>query len=172
MTSDGRDAHDGHAPATPARDKIAALTIDPNSIRRGNANVEHERDVAIHDILEENQFTMVGRDDGPYGVRIGIADDRLFFEVTPSGAPQAIEIAVPLHLLRRVMKDYFVVCESYFEAIRSAPPSRIQQIDTGRRKLHDEGATLLRERLSDRVILDETTSRRLFTLLCALHWRG
>ena len=167
---------DDTVPLPGSRHRLSALSLDPGSIKRGNANIEHEREVAIYDILEANHFELVGRDDGPYGLVIGVADDKLTFTATPEAAgglaPEPAVIAVPMLPLRRVIKDYFLVCETYFDAIRTAPPSRIQQIDVGRRALHDEGATALTERLAGKITLDTTTARRLFTLVCALHWRG
>ena len=159
-----------------SRHRLSALSLDPASIKRGNTNIEHEREVAIYDILEANHFELAGRDDGPYGLVLGVSEDKLMFTVTPdvahagSGAP--IAVTVPMLPLRRVIKDYFLVCETYFDAIRTAPPSRIQQIDVGRRKLHDEGAVALTEKLAGAITLDTTTARRLFTLVCAMHWRG
>ena len=172
MTDPSRPADDGVVPAPGSRHRLATLTLDPASISRGHANIEHEREVAIYDILDENTFELVGRDNGPYGLVLGVADDRLVLSVTPADGGEAVLINLPMVPLRRVMKDYFLVCETYFAAIRTAPPSRIQQIDTGRRALHDEGAKALADRLADRIKLDTTTARRLFTLVCALHWRG
>ena len=172
MTGPSRTPDSGSGPAPGARHRLAAVTLDPGSIGRGNANIEHEREVAIFDILEANHFELTGRDDGPYRLLLGVTDDRLLFTVTPENAADPTVVAVPLVPLRRVMKDYFLVCETYFSAIRTAPPSRIQQIDTGRRALHDEGARALTERLAGKIILDTDTARRLFTLVCALHWRG
>jgi uncharacterized protein (UPF0262 family) len=181
MTDTGRNVDEGQAPQPGSRHKLVKLTLDPASIKRGNANIEHEREVAIYDILEANEFELIGQetrpDAGPYALLLGVVEDRLVFTVTPdAGTPDAggtpTVVQVPLMPLRRVMKDYFLVCETYFDAIRSAPPSKIQQIDVGRRALHDEGATALTERIRDRIRLDVTTARRLFTLVCALHWRG
>ena len=167
---------DDTAPHPGSRHRLSALSLDPGSIKRGNANIEHEREVAIYDILEANEFELVGRDDGPYALVLSVSDDKLVFTATPDGSSggstEPAVIAVAMLPLRRVIKDYFLVCETYFDAIRTAPPSRIQQIDVGRRKLHDEGATILNERLDGKIALDTTTARRLFTLVCALHWRG
>ena len=172
MSDTGRIVDDGTGPLPGSRHRLSALSLDPASIKRGNINIEHEREVAIFDILEANHFELAGRDDGPYALVLGVADDRLVLSVTPGAATEPVVVQVPMMPLRRVMKDYFLVCETYFDAIRSAPPSRIQQIDVGRRALHDEGATALTERLAGKVVLDTTTARRLFTLVCALHWRG
>lgn len=172
MSDVGRLADDGQGAAPSGRHKLASLALDPASVKRGNANIEHEREVAVFDILEANVFELVGRDEGPYGLLLGVVEDRLVFTVTPAAGGTPTVVQIPLMPLRRVMKDYFLVCETYFDAIRTAPPSRIQQIDVGRRALHDEGATALSERLGGRITLDATTARRLFTLICALHWRG
>ncbi len=173
---------DDTVPQPGSRHRLSALTVDPASIKRGNANIEHEREVAIYDILEANHFELTGRDDGPYALVLSVADDKLVFTVTPQAGDTAVAtgdataaavtLALPMLPLRRVIKDYFLVCETYFDAIRTAPPTRIQQIDVGRRALHDEGATALTEKLAGSVTLDATTARRLFTLVCALHWRG
>ncbi|HRK18479.1 MAG TPA: UPF0262 family protein [Hyphomicrobiaceae bacterium] len=170
MTGPHPDVDD--ATPSPGTDRIVKLTLDPNSIARGNANIEHEREVAIFDILDANMFRIEGRDDGPYEVELGITEDRLVVTAVPVAGGDKSAIAVALPPLRRVMKDYFLVCENYFQAIRTAPPIRIQQIDQGRRKLHDEGASALVDRLAGKITMDNDTSRRLFTLVCALHWKG
>ena len=172
MSDPSRPADDGTGAAPSARNRLSALTLDPASITRGNANIEHEREVAIFDILEANHFELVGRDEGPYSLALGVSDDKLVFAVSPAASGAETVVTAPLVPLRRVIKDYFLVCETYFDAIRTAPPSRIQQIDVGRRALHDEGAKALAERLAAQIALDTTTARRLFTLVCALHWRG
>jgi uncharacterized protein (UPF0262 family) len=133
--------------------KLIAITFDEASIRRGSSNIEHEREVAVFDILEGNRFALDGRDGGPYALNLSIVEDRLVFAVS-------------------IMKDYFVVCETYYQAIRTAPPSRIQSIDMGRRALHDDGSNVLVERLKGKITVDRDTARRLFTLICALHWKG
>jgi uncharacterized protein (UPF0262 family) len=154
------------------KSRLYAITLDPASIRRTNANVEHEREVAIYDILDANSFALEGRDDGPYRLTIGVVEDRLVLTVGNEAADALITHVLSLTPLKRVMKDYFTVCETYYEAIRTAPPSRIQAIDMGRRGLHDEGSRVLGERLTGKVVVDQDTARRLFTLICALHWKG
>lgn len=164
-------SRDSLAPAS--KNRLTAVTLDQASIRRSNANIEHEREVAIYDLLDRNQFAVEGRDDGPYSLRLGIVEDRLAMVVAPEtgeGAP--VTYMLSLSPLRRIIKDYFLVCESYYQAIRTAPPSRIQAIDMGRRGLHDEGSLVLIERLKGKVAVDHDTARRLFTLICALHWKG
>lgn len=154
-----------------ARARLVSITLDPNSIRRGNPNIEHEREVAIFDILEGNSFQPEGHDGGPYKLTLAIVEDRLCFAISEEGT-EAFTFVLSLSPLRRVMKDYFMVCESYHEAIRTATPSRIQSIDMGRRALHNEGSQVLVERLKGKVAIDNDTARRLFTLICALHWKG
>jgi uncharacterized protein (UPF0262 family) len=152
--------------------RLTAITLDETSIRRANPNVEHEREVAIFDILENNSFALEGRNDGPYTLKLGIVEDRLVFAVGQAENDDTFTFILSLTPLRRVMKDYFTVCESYYQAIRTAPPSRIQSIDMGRRALHDEGTRVLLDRLGGKISVDNDTGRRLFTLICALHWKG
>jgi uncharacterized protein (UPF0262 family) len=155
-----------------SKSRLTAIDFDPASIRRGNPNIEHERQVAVFDILEGNSFALEGRDDGPYTLNLSIVEDRLVFTVGRTASPETFTFVLSLTPLRRIMRDYFIVCESYYQAIRTAPPSRIQAIDVGRRALHDEGGSILVERLKGKVTIDRDTSRRLFTLICALHWKG
>jgi uncharacterized protein (UPF0262 family) len=152
--------------------RLVAINLDEASIGRANANIEHEREVAIFDILESNRFELAGRDDGPYVLNLSIIEDRLVFAVTQEGGEDPFTVVLSLTPLRRVMKDYFIVCDSYYLAIRTAPPSRIQAIDMGRRALHNEGSEILTERLKGKITVDGDTARRLFTLICALHWKG
>jgi uncharacterized protein (UPF0262 family) len=152
--------------------RLIAITLDERSIRRGNANVDHEREVAILDLLEANSFALDGRDDGPYKLTLAIVEDRLVLSVGNEAADPLVTHVLSLSPFRRLIKDYFMVCDSYYAAIRSAPPSRIQSIDMGRRALHDEGSRLLMERLKGKIGVDHDTARRLFTLICALHWKG
>ena len=156
----------------PSKSRLVAIDLDESSIARHSANIDHEREVAIFDILDGNNFALVGRDDGPYKLHLAIADDRLVFAVGTEQQDAVVTHLLSLSPLRRIMKDYFVVCDSYYQAIRTAPPSRIQSIDMGRRALHDEGSRLLTQRLEGKITLDHDTARRLFTLICALHWRG
>ncbi len=156
----------------PTRKRLVAIALDEQSIRRGNPNVDREREVAIYDILDANEFALVGRSDGPYKLTLALVEDRLAFHVTDEGDEAVATHVLALSPFRKVIKDYFVICESYYQAIRTAPPSRIQAIDMGRRGLHDEGSRILVERLSGKVEVDHDTARRLFTLICALHWKG
>jgi uncharacterized protein (UPF0262 family) len=156
----------------PPRSRLAAINLDGASIGRSNANVEHEREVAIYDLLDANSFALDGRDDGPYTLTLGVAQDRLVLTVGSAAVEGTVTFVLSLSPFRRIIKDYFLVCGSYYEAIRSAPPSRIQAIDMGRRALHDEGSRLLAERLEGKIAIDHETARRLFTLICTLHWKG
>ena len=161
--------------ATPAetdKSRLVAITLDDKSMATTNPNIEHEREVAIFDILEGNSFVLQDRDDGPYTLHLAIVEDRLVLNVGSEAGQTIITHMLSLTPLKRIMKDYFLVCESYYEAIRTAPPSRIQAIDMGRRGLHDEGSRVLSERLAGKIAFDIDTARRLFTLICALHWKG
>jgi uncharacterized protein (UPF0262 family) len=152
--------------------RLTAITLDSASIKRGTSGIEHEREVAIYDILESNFFSLEGREEGPYTLNLSIAEDRLVLAVGQQTNDNVFTVVLSLTPLRRVMKDYFIVCDSYYRAIRTAPPSRIQAIDMGRRALHDEGSRVLLERLKGKIAVDNDTARRLFTLICALHWKG
>jgi uncharacterized protein (UPF0262 family) len=163
---------EAEAPAETPKARLIAITLDEKSTATTNSNIEHEREVAIFDILEGNTFALEGRDDGPYRLNIGLADDRLMLTIGDEAGATLVTHMLSLTPLKRIMKDYFLICESYYEAIRSAPPSRIQAIDMGRRGLHDEGSRTLLERLSGKITVDLDTARRLFTLICALHWKG
>lgn len=155
-----------------SRDRISEITLDPKSVARANANIEHEREVAIFDILDGNAFAVEGLDSGPYKLHLALAEDRLLLSIATEPGDALGEHTLALTPLKRIMKDYFMVCESYYEAVRTAPPSRIQAIDVNRRALHDEGSQLLRDKLMTRIVVDADTARRLFTLVCALHWKG
>lgn len=153
---------------------IAKIELDEKSVVRRNADIEHERKVAIFDLLEQNSFVLNGfEEDGPYSVWLSIEDNRLIFDVrTEDDRKELVRIPLPVITFRRIIKDYFQVCESYFDAIKTASPSKIEAIDMGRRGLHNEGSELLQERLKDKANTDFDTARRLFTLICVLHIRG
>ena len=155
------------------RNRLVSVTLDEASIGRSTADKEHERQIAIYDLLEENMFELVDGAPGPYKLGIAITEDRLAFAVTAENAAEPnATFLLSLNPFRKVVKDYFMICESYFEAIKSAPPAKIEAIDMARRGLHDEGSRLVIERLDGKIRMDEPTSRRIFTLLCALHWKG
>ncbi|HEX2215821.1 MAG TPA: UPF0262 family protein [Xanthobacteraceae bacterium] len=152
--------------------RLVAVTLDENSIGRSNPDVEHERAVAIYDLLDENVFAPEGDASGPFALHLAIAESRLVFDIRhPDGAP-VITHMLSLSPFRRIVKDYFLVCESYYQAIRTSTPSQIEAIDMGRRALHNEGSQLLMQRLEKKVRVDFDTARRLFTLICVLHWKG
>jgi uncharacterized protein (UPF0262 family) len=152
--------------------RIAKITLDERTVVRRNADIEHERAVAIFDLLEENSFAPAGDAPGPFHLHLGIEENRLVLDIRSTDEASVDRVLVPLAPFRGIVKDYFLICESYFNAIRTASPSRIEAIDMGRRALHNEGSELLRERLAERVAVDLNTARRLFTLVCVLHIRG
>ncbi len=152
--------------------RIVDITLDERTVVRRNADIEHERKVAIFDLLEENSFGLVEGPAGPYALHLGIEENRLALDVRSEDGGHFEKVVLPLSPFRRIVREYFVVCESYFQAIKTASPSRIEAIDMGRRGLHDEGSALLQERLAGKVEMDFDTARRLFTLVCVLHIKG
>ncbi|KAB1075756.1 UPF0262 family protein [Methylobacterium planeticum] len=153
------------------KDRLAAVTLDDESIGRGNPDQEHERAIAIFDILEDNRFAIPGRE-GPYALTLGLVENKLSFAIsTPAGEPVMTHL-LSLTPFRRVIRDYEMICESYYNAIRTASPTQIEAIDMGRRGLHNEASETLKQRLDGKVDLDHDTARRLFTLIFALHWKG
>ena len=159
-------------PPPTSRRCLSAVHLDERSIGRGNPDQEHERAVAIYDLVEENLFAPEGHDGGPYALTIFLQGGRLVFDIrSEAGDPVAAHI-LSLTPLRRVIRDYFAICESYYAAIRNASPSQIETIDMARRGLHNEGSELLKERLVGKVTIDFPTARRLFTLVSVLHWKG
>ena len=153
------------------RSRLVAVTLDDASIGRARPDVEHERAVAIYDLVEDNSFALLDHP-GPYRLVLALADKRLVFDVRSEAGEAVMSHALSLTPFRRVVKDYFLVCESYFQAIRTGSPSRIEAIDVGRRGIHNEGSEILRDRLKGKIEVDFDTARRLFTLVCVLHWRG
>jgi uncharacterized protein (UPF0262 family) len=152
--------------------RITKILLDERTVLRRNADIEHERAVAIFDLLEENSFAPVGGMPGPFHLHLGIEENRLVLDIRSTAEEPIERVLLPLTPFRSIVKDYFLVCDTYFKAIRNASPSRIEAIDMGRRALHNEGSELLRERLAERVAVDLNTARRLFTLLCVLHIRS
>ena len=157
-----------------ARDnaRIVDIRLDAASIVRWSREVEHERQVAVFDLLERNSFELVNGFAGPYRVELSLREANLIFAVEDENGAQRAEVALSMRPFRRLIKDYFMICESYFQAIRCATPSRIEAIDMGRRGLHDEGAEKLAAALESKIRLDRETARRLFTLVCVLHIRA
>ena len=151
--------------------RLCDVVLD-ESIGRSTPDVEHERAVAIFDLIEENSFHPAGHSGGPYRLRISLVDSKLVFAIaTEAGGDVATHI-LSLTPFRRIIKDYFMICESYYEAIRSSTPSQIEAIDMGRRGIHNEGSQTLQERLKGKIDFDFDTARRLFTLVCVLYWKG
>jgi len=153
--------------------RIASLKLDENTVVRRSPEVEHERAVAIFDLLEENRFAPLGHDGGPYDLRLSVEDrQRLVIDIRLENGDPVERVTMSLTPFRRIVRDYFHICESYFDAIKRLTPSQIETIDMARRGLHNEGSDMLAERLKDRIDMDRDTSRRLFTLICVLHIRG
>ena len=155
-----------------AQHRIANITLDERTVVRRSADVEHERAVAIFDLLEENSFAPTTGYPGPFHVHLSIEENRLVLDICNAEGEKLERVTVPLQPFRGIVKDYFLICESYYNAIKRSSPSQIEAIDMGRRGLHNEGSEMLRERLAEKVAIDVNTARRLFTLLCVLHIRG
>ena len=155
-----------------ANARIASIEIDEKSLAPAGPDAEHERKVAIFDLIESNSFKVLGHEGGPYNVVLSLADNRLVFDIALSdGAPHS-KVMLSLTPFRGIVRDYFLICDSYYKAIRTAPPSQIESLDMGRRALHNEGTDLLQKRLEGRIETDFDTARRLFTLICVLHLKG
>ncbi len=154
------------------RNRLASVTLDEASIGRSTADKEHERQIAIYDLLEENCFGVPGYDAGPYALKIALQDAKLVLEIADESNTPLVAHILSLTPLRGLLKDYFFICESYYAAIRTAMPGQIEAIDMGRRALHNEGAQILIERLKGKIDCDADTARRIFTLVAALHWKG
>ena len=152
--------------------RLIAVTLDEGSIGRSGPDVEHERAVAIYDLIEQNTFAPVNGERGPFRLHLSITGNRLMLDIRHADGSPAMAHLLSLSPLRRIVKDYYMVCDSYYAAIRSATPDRIEALDMGRRALHDEGSRILMERLKRKIDLDFDTSRRLFTLVTVLHWKG
>ena len=152
--------------------RLVKITLDEGSIGRSGPDIEHERAVAIYDLLEDNAFAPIEHDGGPYVLHLSITENRLVFDIRLEDGTPLMAHLLSLTPLRRIVKDYFLICDSYYKAIRTATPSQIEAIDMGRRGLHNEGSELLMERLKEKISLDFDTARRLFTLICVLHWKG
>ena len=152
--------------------RLTAITLDEHSVVHRSRAIEQEREVAVFDLLEQNSFRLEGSDQGPYHLTLGLEENRLVLDVAlEDGTPHG-KVHLSLTPLRKVVKDYFLVCESYYKAIRTAPPHQIEALDMARRTLHDEGARELQKRLKGKVETDFDTARRLFTLVCVLQMRG
>ena len=152
--------------------RLAKITLDEGSIGRSSPDIEHERSVAIYDLLEDNSFAPLDHEGGPYALHLSIQESRLVFDVRREDGTPLTAHLLSLTPFRRIVKDYFLICDSYYKAIRTSTPSQIEAIDMGRRGLHNEGSELLMERLKEKIEIDFDTARRLFTLICVLHWKG
>jgi len=163
--------------SAPENARLVDLVLDETTIGRANADVEHERAVAIFDLLEQNTFWPIGHTptDGSsaeYKLSLGVVEQRLVFYIRDVKDEDVATHILSLSPFRKTVKDYYQICESYYEAIKSASPSQIEAIDMARRGLHNDGSETLRERLDGKIEIDFDTARRLFTLICVLHWRG
>lgn len=152
--------------------RLCAVLLDEDTLGRGNPDQAHERAIAIYDLIERNSFCPCGHDGGPYVLTLRVVDGKLAFHVRDQADSEIVTHLLSLTPLRRLIRDYEMVCSSYYDAIRTASPSQIEAIDMGRRGLHDEAAARLKERLDGKIEVDNETARRLFTLVFALHWRG
>jgi len=156
--------------APPVKHRLQSVELDEESLAAVSRDQEQERQIAIFDLVEDNHFVPDGAERGPYDLRIALIEGRLALDIT--GPEYQRRHLLSLSPLRGVMRDYRMVCDSYYEAIRNATPQKIEALDMGRRGLHNEGSSLLKRRLEGKVDLDEDTARRLFTLICALQWRS
>ena len=160
----------------PAEMSIIHIGIDDVGLPPPTPQIEQERRVAIFDLLESNSFVVTGRadrpvDPGPYRMVLAIRNGRLVVMLDNAGGTKVVDFHLSLGPFRQVVKDYFQICESYFEAVKRLPPSQIEAIDMARRGIHNEGAQILQDRLIGKADIDSATARRLFTLICVLHWR-
>jgi uncharacterized protein (UPF0262 family) len=157
--------------------RISRIEIDDRNLPPPTPEIEQERRVAMFDLIEDNSFALPQREDravpeGPYAVELAIRDKRLVFDIQSEAGDKAAEFHLSLSPFRQVVKDYWQICESYFDAVKNMPPSQIETIDMARRGIHNEGARILSERLENKAEVDNDTARRLFTLICVLHFGG
>ena len=154
-----------------AEDHLISVDLDETGLPAPTPEIAQERRVAIFDLLEDNSFALAGRD-GPYRLHLAVVERRLVFDVRSQGDEKITEFHLSLSPFRTVIRDYFQICEAYFDAVKHLPPSQIEAIDMGRRGIHNEGSALLVERLDGKIATDHDTARRLFTLICVLHFKG
>ncbi|UWQ58072.1 UPF0262 family protein [Leisingera caerulea] len=157
--------------------RISHIELDDRNLPPPTPEIEQERKVAIYDLIEQNSFTLPSREDrglpdGPYHLGLAIRDKRLVFDINTESGEKAAEFHLSLSPFRQVVKDYYQICESYFTAVKTMPPSQIETIDMARRGIHNEGSRVLQERLAGKAEVDTDTARRLFTLICVLHFGG
>ena len=160
-----------------ATDRLVSVKLIEDKPRARTPEIEQELNVAIFDLVEDNRFRIVPREDqtpppGPYVLGIGMAERMLQMDVRTEDGSEALALHLSLSPLRGIIRDYFAICEQYFDAVKKLPPSKIEAIDMGRRGLHNEGAEILSERLSGKIDADQETARRLFTVVCALQFQG
>jgi uncharacterized protein (UPF0262 family) len=157
----------------PDTHRLVDVLLDERTVVRRSADIEHELKVAIFDLLEQNLFSPIGahEEQGPFQLVLGIADNRLVFDIRDEKSEPLGKIILALSPFRKIVKDYFEICDSYYQAIKRSSPSQIETIDMARRGVHNEGSELLRERLKGKIECDFDTARRLFTLICVLHIR-
>ena len=156
----------------PAGGRLVDVILDEASIARSTPDVEHDRAVAIYDLIEENSFQPVGQPPANYVLRLSVIEKKLVLQIRREDGTEVVTHVLSLTPLRKIVKDYDLICQSYYEAIRHSTPSQIEAIDMGRRGVHNEGSTILMERLEGKIKVDMKTARRLFTLVYALHWKG
>jgi len=152
--------------------RLVEIILDESTVVRRTPDVEHERKVAIYDLLEDNSFAPVGSPGGPYKLHLSVEENRLVFDIRTESDEMHGRIMLSLTPFRKIIKDYFLICESYYDAIKTAAPAQIEAIDMGRRGLHNEGSDLLKVRLDGKITVNFDTARRLFTLICVLHIKG
>jgi uncharacterized protein (UPF0262 family) len=155
-----------------SRQRLMDVTLDSETLSHPRPDFERDREVAIADLLFDNSFVLVGDEGGPYKLRLGIEEGRLLFDVSGGREHPLRRVRLSLKPFRAVIRDYIALCEVHYEAMRNMSPAKLEALDMGRRGLHNEGATLLRERLAERIEVDGETARRLFTLICSLHLRA
>jgi uncharacterized protein (UPF0262 family) len=160
-------------PSDDQANRIVAVTLDEESIGRSGPDIEHERAIAIYDLIEQNLFAPEGLEaTGPFTLHLGITSNRLMFDIRGQDGTPVVTHLLSLTPFRRIVKDYFMICDSYYQAIRTATPDKIEALDMGRRGIHNDGSRTLQERLKGKVRIDHETARRLFTLITVLHWKG
>ena len=150
--------------------RLQSVELDEESLAAASRDQEQERQIAIFDLLEDNFFFPQGAESGPYDLRMGLLENRLVMDIR--GPNYERRHILSLSPFRTLIKDYFMICDSYYQAIRNSTPQQIEALDMGRRGLHNEASEVLRRRLEGKIETNMDTSRRLFTLICALHWRG
>ncbi len=155
-------------PQPDPRKRLTKVQLDERMVVRRSPEIEHERAIAIYDLIEENRFAPIGHDGGPYHLTLGMFEGRLVFDISEDGGDHVHQLMLSLSPFRKIIRDYFMICESYYSAIKKSSLAQIEAIDMGRRGLHNEGAELLMTRLKDKIELDLDTARRLFTLVCVL----